>query len=83
MTVMRETSYVNFPSYRIYSEDGGETWSPIREMPFIGHELCLGQLQSGRVLIAFRNMGGRPQKKESIGPLRQSRHRPYVAILRT
>jgi hypothetical protein len=57
MTVIRETSYVNFPSYKIFSNDGGETWSALEELPFIGHELCLGQLLSGRVLIGFRNMG--------------------------
>ena len=58
MTVMRETSYVNVPSYKILSEDGGETWSALEELPFIGHELCLGQLQSGRIMIGLRNMGG-------------------------
>lgn len=58
MTVIRETSYNHFPSYRIFSVDDGRTWSGIEELPIHGHELCLGQLQSGRAMVAYRHVGG-------------------------
>jgi hypothetical protein len=58
MTAIRETSYNFYPSYRIFSEDDGETWTRPEEMPMIGHEMCLGQLGSGRVMVAYRHVGG-------------------------
>jgi hypothetical protein len=58
MTVIRETSYNFYPSYRILSTDGGQTWSRPEEMPIFGHEMCLGQLRSGNVLVAYRHVGG-------------------------
>lgn len=58
MTVIRDNSYNFFPSYKIFSEDGGETWSDLEEMPIFGHEQYLGQLQSGKVMVAYRHVGG-------------------------
>jgi len=67
LCVMRETSYVGFPSYRMYSPDGGATWSTIEPMPIFGHELYLGQLQSGRVLVAYRHVGGYAATRAWVG----------------
>ena len=58
MCVIRENSYNFFPSYKIFSEDNGETWSDLEEMPLFGHEQYLGQPQSGKVMIAYRHIGG-------------------------
>jgi len=58
MTVIRENSYAFYPSYAIYSNDDGATWSDLQPLPLFGHEMYLGQLQSGRALIAYRNVGG-------------------------
>lgn len=58
MCVMRETSYVGFPSYRMISTDDGATWSAIEPMPIFGHEIFLDQLKSGRLLAAYRHVGG-------------------------
>lgn len=55
---IRETSYAGFPSHRIVSEDAGRTWSSPAELPLSGHELYAGQLDSGRLLIAYRHVGG-------------------------
>ena len=58
MSVLRENSYNSYPSYKIFSEDNGQTWSTPQEMPIFGHECYLGQLQSGRIMIAYRHVGG-------------------------
>jgi hypothetical protein len=58
MTVIRETSYDFHPSLVIFSSDGGWTWSHPEEMPIFGHEMCLGQLRSGNVMVAYRHVGG-------------------------
>ena len=58
MTAIRETSYNFYPSYVTFSRDDGKSWSPIREMPIHGHEICLGQLQDGRAMVVYRHVGG-------------------------
>jgi hypothetical protein len=58
MTVARETSYNFYPSYATYSDDEGATWSLIEEMPIHGHEMCLGQLRDGRLMVVYRHVGG-------------------------
>ena len=58
LCVIRENSYNFFPSYKIVSEDNGQTWSDLQEMPLFGHEQYLGQLQNGKIMVAYRHVGG-------------------------
>jgi len=58
MALVRENSYNFFPSYLILSEDEGGSWSDPEETPIHGQEICLGQLQSGRMMAVYRHVGG-------------------------
>ncbi len=67
MTAIRETSYVFHPSLLVFSGDGGRTWSHPEEMPIFGHEMCLGQLRSGNVMVAYRHVGGYAATRAWLG----------------
>ena len=58
MCLIRENTYVRYPAYKTFSEDDGRTWSPLRATPIIGHEFCPGSLHSGRLMVAYRHVGG-------------------------
>jgi len=55
---MRENSGRNWPCYKSYSSDYGETWTRPTEVPFCGHRPFAGLLKSGKVLVTYRNVGG-------------------------
>ena len=55
---LRESSLRGWPSYVSYSQDEGYTWSLPHEAEFFGHRPTAGLLQSGRVLVTYRNVNG-------------------------
>ena len=53
------------PSKRSFSDDGGETWTPVEPLPFHGHCPCLLQTQSGVLLCSYRQRT--PGKPQGVG----------------
>lgn len=52
-----------------YSDDGGRTWTPIRQSTMIGHPADLMQLEDGRILCTY---GIRPDRHANPGGIRAS-----------
>jgi hypothetical protein len=48
------------PSRLLFSDDGGLTWPRSEPAPFYGQRPHLGKLQSGKVLVTYRNVWGTP-----------------------
>jgi hypothetical protein len=55
----------DLPSKISYSDDGGETWSPVRSLPFHGQSPSLLYTQSGVLLCAYRERA--PGKPHGVG----------------
>ena len=62
IAVMRDSDR---PSKRSFSDDGGETWTPIEALPFHGQSPSLLQTQSGVLLCAYRQRT--PGKPQGVG----------------
>jgi hypothetical protein len=54
------------PSRLLYSDDGGITWPRAEPAPFYGQRPHLGKLQSGRMLVTYRNVWGTPGTRALI-----------------
>ncbi len=67
--IMRENNHNNYPSYISFSEDGGATWCKPVEAPFSGDRPFAEQLPNGRVLVTYRNQGGRAGTFAWIGDI--------------
>ena len=66
LMVMRENVHTNRPSHYVISEDEGWTWSAPRPTPFYGDRPSAGLLQSGRLLVAYRNVEPAPDETITI-----------------
>ena len=62
IAVMRDSDR---PSKRSFSDDEGETWTPIEPLPFHGQSPSLLQTQSEVLLCAYRQRG--PGKPQGVG----------------
>ena len=60
LMVMRENVHTNRPSHYVISEDEGRVWSTPRPTPFYGDRPSAGLLQSGRLLVTYRNVEPAP-----------------------
>ena len=56
LCVMREDTRTRRPSHCVISEDEGFTWSKPFPSPFHGHRPMVGILQSGLLLVTYRNV---------------------------
>ena len=56
LCVMRENVHTTRPSHYVLSADDGYTWSTPRPSPFYGDRPAAGLLQSGRLLVIYRNV---------------------------
>lgn len=55
---IRENSLKGLPTFVSFSEDKGRTWSTPVETEMNGHRPVAGVLQSGKVLVTYRNILG-------------------------
>ena len=62
--VMREERHTTLPSHYVISEDQGRTWSKPRPSPFYGDRPAVGLLQSGLLLVTYRNVEPAPGEKK-------------------
>ena len=60
LCVMRENIHTTRPSHYVLSADDGYTWSTPRPAPFYGDRPAAGLLQSGRLLVIYRNVEPKP-----------------------
>jgi sialidase-1 len=56
LCVMRENVHGHRPSHYSYSEDEGRTWLAPSRCPFYADRPSAGLLQSGRLLVVYRNV---------------------------
>ncbi len=56
---MRENSGMKYPTYKSYSHDGGQNWTKPIETLMVGHRPVAGLLNSGQMLVTYRNVGGK------------------------
>ena len=71
LMVMRENVHTHRPSHYVISEDEGRVWSTPRPTPFYGDRPGGGRLQSGRLLVTYRNVEpapGETKMKEGRNP---------------
>jgi hypothetical protein len=54
------------PSRLAYSDDGGRTWPRIEPAPFYGQRPHLRRLQSGKMLVTYRNVWGTPGSRALV-----------------
>lgn len=54
------------------SIDGGRTWSPVREMGFLGHSPYLMRLSTGEILLSYRGFTNNTKAKGRFTALRIS-----------
>jgi perosamine synthetase len=68
LAVMRENVHTTRPSHYVISDDEGRTWSIPRPTPFYGDRPSIGTLQSGRLLVTYRNVEPAPgETKLKVG----------------
>ena len=60
LCVMRENVHTTRPSHYVLSADDGYTWSTPRRAPFFGDRPAAGLLQSGKLLVTYRNVEPAP-----------------------
>ena len=56
--VLRETRSAGLPSFLVFSEDSGETWSDPQMAPFALHRPYAKELEDGRVMVTGRHVNG-------------------------
>ena len=66
LMVMRENVHTNRPSHYVISEDDGWTWSTPRPTPFYGDRPSADLLQSGRLLVTYRNVEPAPDETITV-----------------
>lgn len=54
------------PSRLIYSDDNGRTWPRAIPAPFYGQRTHLRKLQSGKLLVTYRNVWGTPSTRALV-----------------
>jgi hypothetical protein len=54
------------PSRIIYSDDGGRTWPRSISAPFYGQRPHVAKLQSGKLLVTYRNQWGTPGSRAVV-----------------
>ena len=68
LCVMRENEHIKRPSHYCLSEDEGNTWSTPAPTPFYADRPAAGLLQSGRILVTYRNVEPAPgERKLKVG----------------
>jgi sialidase-1 len=70
LCVMRENVHTTRPSHCVVSDDDGRTWSTPRPAPFYADRPAAGLLQSGRLLVTYRNVEPGPGERR----MRVGRH---------
>ena len=60
LCVMRENVHTTRPSHYVLSADDGYTWSAPSPAPFYGDRPAAGLLQSGKLLVTYRNVEPEP-----------------------
>ena len=68
--VMRENHSAGIPSFVVFSEDNGRTWSQPQMCPFALHRPYVKQLDDGRCLVTGRHVNGGLGCYAWIGDLR-------------
>ena len=63
LCVMRENEHIKRPSHYSLSDDAGSTWSPPRRTPFYADRPAAGVLESGRILVTYRNVEPAPGER--------------------
>ncbi len=63
LMVMRENVHTHRPSHYVISEDEGRLWSTPRPTVFFGDRPSGGVLQSGRLLVTYRNVEPAPDEE--------------------
>ncbi len=66
LMVMRENVHTHRPSHYVISEDEGRVWSTPRPTPFFGDRPGGGILQSGRILVTYRNVEPAADEKTMV-----------------
>lgn len=70
------------PSRLLRSDDGGRTWPRAEPAPFYGQRPHLGRLESGRLLVTYRNVWGTPGTRALVfGPDERIGFQPTSYIL--
>jgi hypothetical protein len=69
--VMRENNHNNYPSYLVFSDDRGRTWTDPVPAAFSGDRPFIGLLPDGRMLVTYRNQSGRPGLYAWVGDIEQ------------
>ena len=64
LCVMRENVHTTRPSHYVLSTDDGHTWSTPRPAPFYGDRPAAGLLESGRLLVIYRNVEPAPGQEK-------------------
>ena len=64
LMVMRENVHTHRPSHYVISEDEGRVWSTPRPTVFFGDRPGGGVLQSGRLLVTYRNVEPAPDEEK-------------------
>jgi sialidase-1 len=63
LCVMRENEHIKRPSHYSLSDDAGSTWSTPRRTPFYADRPAAGVLESGRILVTYRNVEPAPGER--------------------
>ena len=66
LMVMRENVHTHRPSHYVISEDEGRVWSTPRPTPLFGDRPGGGILQSGRILVTYRNVEPAADEKTMV-----------------
>lgn len=59
-------SFYGQPSRIVRSHDGGRTWDEPTLSPLYAHRACVRQLQSGKLLVTYRNAPGTPGNRAFV-----------------
>ena len=76
--VMRENHSNGIPSYVVFSEDSGATWSPPQMCPFAIHRPYVKELSDGRVLVTGRHVNGGLGNYGWVGDLKEEAGRHVI-----